>query len=55
MSELEIGGITLDSTFWDVTLLVVAFLFFVLLSYLVHFIPRPHRGQPEAQTASGGD
>ena len=33
MSELEIGGITLDSTFWDVALLVVAFLFFVLLSY----------------------
>ena len=38
MSELEIGGLTLDSTFWDVALLVVAFLFFVLLSYLVHFI-----------------
>ena len=38
MSELEIGGIRLDSTFWDVALLVVAFLFFVLLSYLVHFI-----------------
>ena len=38
MSELEIGGITLDSTFWDVALLVVAFLSFVLLSYLVHFI-----------------
>ena len=38
MSELEIGGITLDSTFWDVALLVVAFLSFVLLSYIVHFI-----------------
>ena len=38
MSELEIGGITLDSTFWDVALLVVAFLSFVLLSYVVHFI-----------------
>ena len=38
MSELDIGGITLGSTFWDVAVLVVAFLFFVLLSYLVHFI-----------------
>ena len=38
MSELEIGGLRLDSTFWDVALLVVAFLFFVLLSYVVHFI-----------------
>ena len=38
MSELDIGGITLGSTFWDVAVLVVAFLSFVLLSYLVHFI-----------------
>ncbi len=38
MSELEVGGITLGSTFWDVALLIIAFLFFVLLSYLVHFI-----------------
>ena len=38
MSELEIAGFTLGSTFWDVAVLVVAFLFFVLLSYLVHFI-----------------
>ena len=38
MSELEIAGFTLGSTFWDVAVLVVAFLFFVFLSYLVHFI-----------------
>ena len=38
MSELEIGDLTLGSTFWDVAVLVVAFLFFVFLSYLVHFI-----------------
>ena len=38
MSELEIGGITFGSTFWDVAVLAAAFLFFVLLSYLVHFV-----------------
>ena len=38
MSEFEIGGFTFGSTFWDVAVLVAAFLFFVCLSYLVHFI-----------------
>lgn len=38
MSELEIGDLTLGSTFWDVAVLIAAFLFFVLLSYLSHFI-----------------
>lgn len=38
MSELEVAGITFGSTFWDVAVLIGAFLVFVLLSYLVHFI-----------------
>ena len=38
MDEVEIAGIAFGSTFWDVAVLVVAFLFFVFLSYLVHFI-----------------
>lgn len=38
MDETELLGITLDSLYLDIAALVVAFLFFVLLSYLVHFI-----------------
>ena len=37
MSNLETGGLTFGAIYWDVAVLAGAFLFFVLLAYLVHF------------------